>query len=49
MRENMIYNPHYYQLREGQLERMLTIVRGNRGTEPGGVVFLAIRSPRPTP
>ena len=39
MREEMIYNPHYYQLREGQLERMLTIVRGNRGAEPGGVVF----------
>lgn len=39
MREEMVYNPHYYQLREGQLERMLTVVRGNRGSEPGGVVF----------
>ena len=27
MRETMKYNPCYYQLREGQLERMLSIVK----------------------
>lgn len=35
----MAYNPHYYQLRGFQLERMLEIVRGNEHAAPGGVVF----------
>lgn len=39
MRETMKYNPCYYQLREGQLERMLTIVRQTKNAQPNGVVF----------
>lgn len=39
MRENMVYNPHYYQIREFQLERMLAIVRQTKEATPGGVVF----------
>lgn len=39
MRETMKYNPCYYQLREGQLERMLTIVHQTKNAQPNGVVF----------
>lgn len=39
MRETMKYNPCYYQLREGQLERMLMIVRQTKNAQPNGVVF----------
>jgi len=39
MRETMKYNPCYYQLREGQLERMLTIVKQTKTAKKGGVVF----------
>lgn len=39
MRENMSYNPRYFQLREAQLSRMLAVVRQNRAAVPGGVVF----------
>lgn len=39
MRQQMIYNPRYYQLREEQLERMLTIARQTKEARPGGVVF----------
>lgn len=35
----MKYNPGYYQLREGQLERMLTIVKQTKSSQKGGVVF----------
>lgn len=39
MREQMTYNPRFFQLREQQLERMLAIVRQTRDARPGGVVF----------
>ena len=39
MRETMKYNPCYYQLREGQLERMMTIVKQTKTALLGGVVF----------
>ena len=39
MRESMAYNPHFFQLRRPQLERMLDIVRATESAEPGGVVF----------
>ena len=39
MRENMAYNPRFFQLRRPQLERMLEIERGTEAAEPGGVVF----------
>lgn len=39
MRETMKYNPCYYQLREGQLERMLSIVKQTKSAKKDGVVF----------
>lgn len=39
MRETMKYNPCYYQLREGQLERMLSIVKQTKSAKKGGLVF----------
>lgn len=39
MRENMVYNPRVYQLREFQLRRMLAIIEQQRFPRPGGVVF----------
>lgn len=39
MREQMIYNPGYYQLRENQLLRMLSIVNQTKTAKSGGVVF----------
>lgn len=39
MREQMIYNPGYYQLRENQLIRMLSIINQTKNAKPGGVVF----------
>lgn len=39
MRETMKYNPCYYQLREGQLERMLTIVKQTKKSQEHGIVF----------
>lgn len=35
----MSYNPGYYQLREGQLRRILDIIEQGRSACPGGVVF----------
>lgn len=39
MRETMKYNPCYYQLREGQLKRMLQIIQNTKEAKPGGIVF----------
>ncbi|MFV0392814.1 MAG: SGNH/GDSL hydrolase family protein, partial [Coprobacillaceae bacterium] len=39
MRENMKYNPKYYQLRKGQLQRMLAIIEQQEKHIPNGVVF----------
>lgn len=39
MRETMRYNPGYYQLREGQLRRILAIMEQTKAARPGGVVF----------
>lgn len=39
MRETMTYNPCFYQLREGQLQRMLEIISHNKEAKPHGVVF----------
>ena len=39
MREKMLYNPCYYQLREGQLERMLTIIKQTQKAYQKGIVF----------
>lgn len=39
MRETMKYNPCYYQLREGQLKRMLAIIEQTKSAQKGGVVF----------
>lgn len=39
MRESMKYNPGYYQLREGQLRRILAIMEQTKTARPGGVVF----------
>lgn len=39
MRENMIYNPGIYQLRESTLERMLDIIHKRRQSRPQQVVF----------
>ncbi|WP_294578769.1 GDSL-type esterase/lipase family protein [uncultured Thomasclavelia sp.] len=39
MRETMKYNPCYYQLREGQLQRMLAIVQQTKTAKKNGVVF----------
>lgn len=39
MRENMIYNPGIYQLRENTLNRMLDIIHQRMHSKPGGVVF----------
>lgn len=35
----MTYNPCFYQLREGQLQRMLEIISHNKEAKPHGVVF----------
>ena len=35
----MVYDPHYFQLRETQLKRMLAIVEQTKDAQPGGVVF----------
>ncbi|MGL5149114.1 MAG: SGNH/GDSL hydrolase family protein, partial [Clostridium sp.] len=40
MRENMLYNPSIYQLRELQLKRMLSIIEGNRCCKENGVLFI---------
>lgn len=39
MRQDMTYNPRFFQLRAGQLERILQIVRQTELARPGGVVF----------
>lgn len=39
MREEMRYNPGYYQLREEQLERILSVAKNNRNVQSNGVVF----------
>lgn len=39
MRETMKYNPCYYQLREGQLKRMLKIVEQTKAAKENGIVF----------
>ena len=39
MREDMIYNPHLYQIRPFQLERMLAIAHARKDARAGGVVF----------
>lgn len=39
MRENMIYNPNYYQLRDYQIDTIAKIIRKNRDAKPGGVLF----------
>ena len=39
MRQDMAYNPRFFQLHRPQLERMLDIVRATESAEPGGVVF----------
>ena len=39
MREKMLYNPCFYQLREGQLKRMLTIIKQTQNAYQNGVVF----------
>ena len=39
VRENMAYNPRFFQLRRPQLERMLEIACGTEAASPGGVVF----------
>lgn len=40
MKENMVYNPMYYQLREPVLRRMLAIIEGNKRCQKGGIVFV---------
>lgn len=40
MREDMIYNPNFYQFREFQIERILKIIRNRKKAEHGGIVFL---------
>lgn len=40
MKENMVYNPMYYQLREPVLRRMLAIMEGNKRCQKGGIVFV---------
>ena len=39
MRETMKYNPCYYQLREGQLQRILSIIQQTKIALEGGVIF----------
>ena len=39
MRQDMAYNPRFFQLRAPQLERMLQIAHEAEAAEPGGVVF----------
>lgn len=39
MREQMIYNPGIYQLRETALQRMLEIIHQRKEAIPGGIVF----------
>lgn len=39
MRENMIYNPGIYQLREPTLKRMLAIIDQQKTAQPNGILF----------
>ncbi|WP_077865164.1 SGNH/GDSL hydrolase family protein [Clostridium saccharobutylicum] len=39
MRENMIYNPNYFQLRDYQIDTIAKIIRKNRDAKVNGVVF----------
>lgn len=39
MREQMIYNPGIYQLREDALKRMLDIIYNQKTAQPGQTVF----------
>ena len=39
MREEMIYNPKFYQLREYMLQTMLRIIADNKKSKPHGVLF----------
>lgn len=40
MKEHMIYNPCFYQLREYQLKRILEIIDKNKTAQPGSTLFL---------
>lgn len=35
----MIYNPNFYQLRDYQIDTIAKIIRKNRNSKPGGVLF----------
>jgi lysophospholipase L1-like esterase len=39
LRENMIYNPNYYQLRDFQIDTIARIIKKNRDANSGGVLF----------
>ncbi len=39
MREEMIYNPDFYQLREYMIRTMLRLIADNKKSEPHGVLF----------
>ena len=39
MRENMVYNPGIYQLRENALKRMLQIIEQRESAQENGIVL----------
>jgi len=39
MREEMIYNPGFYQLREYMIQTMLSLIADNKKSKPRGVLF----------